>query len=102
MIIIVESGQTLMDLAIQYYGNPSAILELANDNNLSISDEVQAGTPLLVRDTKPETAISLFSDYLNENGTVVVSKQADTSQSVLGTNDDEILIDNDDNGLEDA
>lgn len=102
MIIVVENGQTLMDLAIQYYGNASAIFDLANDNGLAVTDELHPGTALVVRDEKPDTAIGIFADYLNENNTVVVSKQSENTVMVLSTNDDEVLSDNDDNGLANA
>lgn len=102
MIILVESGQTLMDLAIQYYGNASAVVELAADNGLAITDELEPGETLNIREDKPATAIALFADYLNESGIVIVSKQSENTSSVLVTDEDEIITDNDDNGLEDA
>lgn len=102
MMVVVESGQTLMDLAIQIYGNANSIIDLAKDNGLSITDELTPGTTLQVREQMPENSTEIFADYLNENSIVVVSKQSDNTVTVISTDDDEVLSDNDDNGLEDA
>ena len=98
-MITVQYGQTLMDIAIERYGSASSLIELANDNGLSPSDEITAGTQLLIRDAKPDSAITLFSDYLNQNGIVVMSRQTAEETSVLATNDDDLLTDNDNNGI---
>lgn len=99
MIITVQSGQTLMDIAVQHYGSANALIELASDNGLLLSDEVQPGQTLKIRDVLPDNAVSIFADYIAESNIVVVSKQAETNFDVLGTNDDEGITDNDNNGI---
>lgn len=45
--MIVEKGQCLMDLAIQYNGDASAIFAIALANNISPTEEVNPGLELL-------------------------------------------------------
>lgn len=102
MIVKVLYGQSLMDVAIQMYGSAGALMQLAQDNGLALDADVFAGDELFIQDTYPETAISVFADYLTSNNIKVVSGQGGDSDliEVLSTNDDEVIIDNDDNGLE--
>ena len=50
MTIQVQEGQTLFDIALEYYGDISGLWWLLEDNNLNFSDEIQAGQNLEVRD----------------------------------------------------
>jgi hypothetical protein len=102
MIIKVIYGQTLMDVAIQYYGDPSALVDLANDNGLGIDADVFAGQSLLIQDTYPLSANSYYADYLAQNSIRVVSGQGGDTETirVLATNDNEVLADNDTNAIQ--
>lgn len=101
MITIVQYNQSLMDLAVQKYGNASGVVALANDNGLAIDADVFAGDKLIIRDELPEVATVVFAEYIGNAGIVVVSGQGGESEliEVLSPDDDEIFTDNDDNGL---
>ncbi|WP_443937096.1 LysM peptidoglycan-binding domain-containing protein [Pedobacter sp. MW01-1-1] len=99
MIITVQSGQTLMDIAVQYYGSANGLIELTQDNGLTLSDEVFPGQSLTIRETIPTNSVGLFADYLAETKTVIVSNQAETNFEVLATNDEEGISDNDNNAI---
>lgn len=48
----VQPGQTIFDLAIQEYGDLSGLVELASDNNKSLTADIVAGENLKVGQTK--------------------------------------------------
>jgi len=93
MIIQVLYGQTLMDIAIQYYGDARALVDLANDNGLSISADAFAGQSLFIQDTYPETALRIYADYLSKDSIKVVSSQGGDTEitRVLATNNNDVL-----------
>jgi hypothetical protein len=99
MIIIVKYGQSLMDLAVQMYGSASALVELANDNDLAIDADVQPGQQLIVRDAYPDSAISIFADYIKENSIVVVSGDQVDALEILVTHDEDPISTNDENPI---
>lgn len=47
-IIKISEGQTLIDIAIQYLGDASLIFELAEINNIEITENLIPGTSLLI------------------------------------------------------
>lgn len=98
MIIKAKYGQSLMDLAVQLYGSAAALVDLANDNGLALDAEIVPGQELTVRDDYPESALSIFANYIKENNIVVVSGDAGTVQ-VLITDGGEALATNNNNGI---
>ena len=46
MTVAALHNQSLLDLALQHTGTIESVFELAKDNALNITDDVQAGTPL--------------------------------------------------------
>lgn len=62
--VIVKSGQTLMDIALQEKGSIEAIEEIAALNGLSVTEELSAGTVL-----KLPASIwnKLFENYCKDN-----------------------------------
>ena len=50
MIIIVEEGQTLIDLAIQEYGCIEAVAYLCEDNNFSLDETLTPAQKVKIRD----------------------------------------------------
>lgn len=46
MTITALHNQSLLDLALQHTGTIESVFELTEANNLNITDDVQAGTPL--------------------------------------------------------
>lgn len=99
MRITVHHGQTLMDIAIQFYGSADALVDLANDNGLALDASINPGDKLIINDVYPERALSIFSDYLKDNKIVVCSGDKVNAFSVLVTNDDEMILTNDTNGI---
>ena len=50
MIITALHNQSLLDLALQHTGTIESVFEFAEANSLNITDDVQAGTPLYLRE----------------------------------------------------
>lgn len=46
MKVVVGKGQSLTDIAIQVYGSADAVVMLATDNGLSVTDHPAVGTEL--------------------------------------------------------
>jgi hypothetical protein len=46
----ILAGQTMLDIALQELGDLERVFEMAVDNNISISDNLQAGSVLQVGD----------------------------------------------------
>ena len=46
MTVAALHNQSLLDLALQHTGTIESVFELAKDNALNITDDVQAGAPL--------------------------------------------------------
>ncbi len=44
----VISGQSLVDIAVQECGGIASLVDLAIANNISVSDDLEAGTELLI------------------------------------------------------
>lgn len=98
--IQVTDGQCLMDIAIQEYGSVEALFDLAKDNGLEVDDDITAGQVLQIRDTLPDTADPDIVEYFTKMGFKVNSGAMVEIIEVLATNDNEIISDNNDNGLE--
>lgn len=67
--IVVQQGQCLMDIALQYYGtaDPQAIIALIQDNGLSsVTAEIKAGDVLKVR-KDAEWVIKKTNEYFKTN-----------------------------------
>jgi hypothetical protein len=58
------SGQTLIDIAIEHKGSIESVFEVAEANNLSLTDDIEAGYDLFV-DQIVDNAIVV--DYRAEN-----------------------------------
>lgn len=53
--IVVQQGQSLKDVALQYYGSIEGWWKVADLNSLSLTAKVKPGTVLLVDDVTNET-----------------------------------------------
>lgn len=62
--VIVKSGQTLLDIALQEKGSIEAIEEIAALNGLSVTEELEAGKTLLV---PVNTWNKLVENYCKDN-----------------------------------
>lgn len=94
----VLDRQNLIDLAVQYYGSPAAAKYICIDNNLELDDDLSAGDTILIRETYPDTADKEFANYIKANNIIVVSFNEQDGE-VLGTNDNEYIITNDNNEI---
>lgn len=65
MEVVVRDGQTLADVAIQEYGALEAVVQLAFDNSMSVSDVPQAGTALRLHE---KTYSRVMRDYCRARG----------------------------------
>lgn len=70
----IQSGQNLVDFAMQYYGTAEAILKLCTDNNLNIGDEIPAGTELLIDNDYVENTENV-DYYKNYNKNVATTSE---------------------------
>jgi len=89
--IQVLDRQNLVDIAIQYYGSPAAVIDLCLDNNLELDSDLTPGTYLLIQDSYPESANSNVADYIQGNNIII------TSITEPLVDDSDLLIDNEGN-----
>lgn len=92
--VMVKDRQSLIDLAVQHYGSAAAVIDLCLDNELEMDGVLQPGTMILIQENYPETAQPDYADYFLQNQIVVVSINEFDAGAVLGTNDDEYIITN--------
>ena len=65
MEVVVRDGQTLADVAIQEYGALEAVVQLAFDNGMSVSDVPQTGIALRLHE---KTYSRILRDYCRARG----------------------------------
>lgn len=61
---VVQAGQSLADIAVQYLGSVSAMPELAQLNGITITDELEPGTRLEL----PSVVSQAVANYMNAGG----------------------------------
>ena len=52
LLIEIKQGQTLVDIALQYYGDSLSVFDLAKDNDIDISEELTTGQTLIIYQDK--------------------------------------------------
>ena len=57
---MVKERQTLLDIALQTSGSVEAVMELAKQNGLSITDELSDGQVLEVKEVKDVAVVSHY------------------------------------------
>ena len=62
MEVVVQHKQTLLDIAIQYCGDAQALVELADLNEISLTEEVEAGILLILPAVRSPQLVSYFSN----------------------------------------
>lgn len=97
--IIVSDRQNIVDVAIQYYGSAAAVIDLCIDNGLELDTDLTPGMILQIQDTYPDSANADVADYLQGNNVQVVSMSELNTADVLGDNDGDIIVTNEDNYL---
>ena len=59
--IVVQPGQSLLDVAVKYYGSVEGVFDIVRRNKLNgITDNIYAGDELEVTDTPPNARIARF------------------------------------------
>lgn len=61
--IVVKERQTLFDIALQHCGDANAAFEIAEENDISISGVLSAGTELDVHEPTDATAKRIVEYY---------------------------------------
>ncbi len=89
--IQVTDRQTIMDIAIQYYGSAASVVDLCIDNNLELDANISNGDQLLIKDLYPDSANADAADYLLGNSINVISLAEFIPTNVLGDNQGDIL-----------
>lgn len=66
-VVTVLYGQTLIDIAIQELGDAARVFEIAELNDISLTDDLEAGSTLLVPDWEKSkrSIVQLFTDPAN-------------------------------------
>jgi len=67
--VVAQKGQTLFDIAIQYMGSDLLVVELAKENDLSITSELAPGQVLKVHKVVNQSMV----DYLKNKGVTPIS-----------------------------
>lgn len=75
---IVQAGQSLADIAIQYLGNVSALPALAMLNGLAMTDQVEPGTRLQL----PAAATPAVVNYMSTGGFAPASNVQDELEGI--------------------
>jgi hypothetical protein len=60
--IKVQDGQNIFDIALQYYGDVSAIVRVAQDNGISITQNLTAGQELKIGEPTNKIVQKYFED----------------------------------------
>jgi hypothetical protein len=72
--IIVEDGQSLLDITIQEYGKADAIKYLVEDNDIEFDSTLAPGQKLNIRETDNSLADKAIADFFNNKKIKVVSR----------------------------
>ena len=67
--IRVREGQNIIDIALQYYGDVEGASNLIQDNNLSLTDALEAGTILHI--DEQNLMDELITEYYDNNSVIV-------------------------------
>lgn len=94
--VIATDRQSIVDIAIQYYGSAAGLIDLCQDNGWELDHDLQPGDSILLQDSYPESANGDIADYLQGNNVIVVGTLEQNTDAALGTNNDEFIITNND------
>lgn len=90
--IQVVARQSIIDIAVQYYGSAASVIDLCIDNDLELDSELEPGQWLQLQDAYPESADNDTADYIQGSNIVVTGVPV-----ISGDGSDVLLIDNEDN-----
>jgi hypothetical protein len=60
--IKVQDGQNIFDIALQYYGDASAVVRVAQENNISVTQTLTAGQLLKIGEPTNKVISQYFED----------------------------------------
>lgn len=84
MEVVVEQGQSLRDIALQNCGDISALIDLAWMNDLSITDDISAGTVLQLPEVVNQDVVSYFKSKRENENLIPATGNADDSIELEG------------------
>lgn len=57
MYVEVKKGQTIFDLALQYYGSVNAVATILEDNEIYLETSLPEGSKIVIRSTVEDQSI---------------------------------------------
>ncbi|MDC9722358.1 MAG: hypothetical protein PSN34_06245 [Urechidicola sp.] len=79
MIVIAQNNKSLFDIAIQYFGTAQAVFEVANQNLLSVTDQLTPGQEIELPEAS-EFQQKEIANYYAKNG--IVPATADEPEGI--------------------
>ena len=73
MQVTIKAGQTLIDIAMQYYSDAGMAFELALFMGVSLTDGLVSGSLLVLPDADPTITVQSIIRILNRNGNMPAS-----------------------------
>lgn len=86
MKIVIKNRQTFFDIGLQYCGDREAAFAIAMQNDIAITEFVEAGTELEV----PQPYNQRIVDYYKSNN-IEPASEIDTPDTLLRTDSGEII-----------
>lgn len=77
--VIVKQGQSLRDIALQYYGRIEGLADIAWLNDISMTERVLPGAAILITDTTNDT-----TKYFANRKRDIATDQDDSLNSGIG------------------
>jgi len=100
-IVIIHDRQTLFDIAIQYCGDREAAFEIADVNDLSITEELSAGTSLEIADVINQKIVDYYRINSIVPATAVGIMGIDADKNGIISNDEiYIIVTNNDSNIQ--
>ena|SRR5690606_24563994 len=94
--VTVESGQSIVDIAVQELGSSEGLKVICDLNNLEYDDDLYPGQVLILPDRDLNNAIQ---SYFKSKNIMVNSHIDESLVEVLGTNDDQPITTNINEGI---
>ena len=63
MVLIATEGQSLLDFAVQYFGDESRVFELASLNDLSVTHQFVEDTSIELPESSESRATAVLAQY---------------------------------------
>ena len=96
MTITVQNRQTLFDIAVQYCGDREAAFQIADINNLSLTEDLVAGSVIEV----PQAINQRVVNYYQINGVKPATAVNTTVNNIITNDDTSVLVTNNNNNIQ--